>query len=552
MPTVKDRIFDVLRAHGSKAMFGNPGSTELPILNDFPQDFSYFLGLQEASVVAMATGYALLRDNASISNLHTTAGTGNAMGAIVTAMHAQAPLIITAGQQDRRMIRSEPFLWGKQVEFVKPYVKWSVEPHRSVDVPEAIERAYHISMTEPRGPVFVSIPMDGLDEECAPVEIRHVSYRVSPDREEIVEVASLLSRGSNVALLVGEEVDASGAMNEAVELAERLEADVFLSPLCHRWGFPSRHPLFRGRLPPAMGLLSSRLEAYDTVLVVGAPVFLYYPYVPGKVIKEKTQVIQLTCDASAASRALTGLSVLGNVKLGLELLLKEIASLAQPKSEKPRRTKPASSSDLSLGSKLVEDEGKDSSTVASRLPDARAVHEQLARSLSDDVVIFEEDPSSEVYFRGKITRHKSHFTTASGGLGFAMPAAVGAALALDEEGEGKRRPVICIVGEGSAQYSIQALWSARQYKARVTFIVFNNSEYAILKSFGMLLGVKNVPGLDIPGIDFEGLARGYGVGYTKVETAEELAKIVKDEISSQRGPSLLEIAVSKEVLPLLG
>ena len=189
LTSVRERIFQVLKAHGLFVVFGNPGSTEMPFLENFHGDFSYILGLHEASVVAMAVGYSFLTDKPAVVNLHTAAGTGNAMGAIVTAWHAQAPLIITAGQQDRRHIRTEPRLWGRQVEFVKPYVKWSVEPQRSIDVPEAIERAYHIAMSEPKGPVFVSIPMDGLEEECPTVEIRSVSYRTAPDKSAIEEIA---------------------------------------------------------------------------------------------------------------------------------------------------------------------------------------------------------------------------------------------------------------------------------------------------------------------------------------------------------------------------
>ncbi len=177
MTSVRERIFQVLKAHDLSVIFGNPGSTELPLLENFHGDYSYILGLQEASVVAMAVGYSYLIENAAVVNLHTAAGLGNAMGAIVTAWHSRAPLIITAGQQDRRQIYTEPYLWGRQQEFVLPYVKWSIEPHRSVDVPQAIERAYHIAMSEPKGPVFVSIPMDGMEDECPPIKTRKVELQ---------------------------------------------------------------------------------------------------------------------------------------------------------------------------------------------------------------------------------------------------------------------------------------------------------------------------------------------------------------------------------------
>jgi benzoylformate decarboxylase len=525
MATVKDRIYEILRAHGLNVIFGNPGSTELPFLQEYPGDFSYILGLQEASVVAMATGYSLVTDNAAVVNLHTTAGTGNAMGAIVTAWHERAPIIITAGQQDRRIIPTEPFLWGRQAEFVKPYVKWSIEPHRAVDVPFTIERAYHVAMSEPRGPVFVSIPMDGLGEECPPLEARRVSYRTAPDPGQISELRTTLLEGKRIAIVAGEEVDESGAIGELVTLAEKLAADVFLTPISYRWSFPSNHRLFRGRLPPAAGPLAQRLAPYDTVFVVGAPIFLYYPYVPGEAIKHGTKVLQLTCDSSMSSRALVGRSYVGNVKLGLEEILKQGVG---------ERT----------GAPPPEKRGETTRAEPTRPPSPRYVHEQLAEALPENVVIFEEDPSTEVHFQAKILTGGSYFATASGGLGFAMPAAVGAALAT-------KRPVVALLGEGSAQYSIQSLWSSAHYGAAVTFIIFNNSEYAILKSFGQLLRVKNVPGLDIPGIDFEGLAKGYGVAYRKITEPDQIVSVVKEATRSGK-PSVVEIPVDPSVTPLLG
>jgi benzoylformate decarboxylase len=525
MTTVRERIFEVLRNHKLTTVFGNPGSTELPFLADFPKDFSYILGLHEGTVVGMATGYSLLTDAPAVVNLHTTAGTGNAMGAIVTAWHGQVPLIITAGQQDRRQSRMEPFLWGRQVDFVKPYVKWSNEPNLSVDVPEAIERGYHLASTDPKGPVFISIPMDGLHADCPPVEIRSVSHRVAPDPDAIAEVARIISRSSKIAIIAGEQVDASGATSDLVKLAEKLRAPVFLSPLSYRWSFPSTHELFRGGLPPAMKPLGEALSPYDTVLVVGGAVFMYYPYVPGPAIKEGTRVVQLTNDPGQASRAVTGMSVIGDVSFGIRQLLHQV----EPKE----------------GVAPPRNPNRGSVVQPSTPPEAEYVHQQLAEAIPENTVMFTEDPSSERYFRANIVQPKSHFVTASGGLGFAMPAAVGAALA------GTSRPVVCILGEGSAQYCIQALWSASTYNAKVTFIVLNNSEYAILKSFGMFLNEKSVPGLDVPNIDFEGLCKGYGIGFKKVVEPTEIIRVVKEAITSQQS-SLIEIPIDRTVHPLIG
>jgi benzoylformate decarboxylase len=522
MTSVRERIFQVFKAHGLSVIFGNPGSTELPLLQNFPGSWSYILGLQEASVVAMAVGYSFQTDNASVVNLHTAAGVGNAMGAIVTAWHAQAPLIITAGQQDRRQIYTEPFLWGRQVDFVKPYVKWSIEPHRSIDVPFAIERAYHVAMSEPKGPVFVSIPMDGMDDECPPVETRKVSYRVEPDLEEIKEIAAAISGASNIALIAGEQVDATNSIPEIVRLAELLKSPVFLPPIPYRWSFPSRHELFRGPLPAAMKPIADLLSPFDLVLAIGASVFPYYPYVPGPVIAEKTRVIQITNDPQMASRAVTGTSVVGDVSLALKQLI-PLVELRENHATDVRRSRP-----------LVR-------TVP---PNSEYVENALAEGISSNAVIFHEAPTSERSSRFNIVQGKSHFLTASGGLGFAMPAAVGAAIAQTE------RPVVSIVGDGSAQYCIQSLWTAANYQAPVTFIVLNNSEYAILKSFGMMLHEEGLPGLDIPGIDFEGLAKGYGARFRRIADPDQITPAVREAIESRKA-SLIEIPIDRHVNPLM-
>jgi benzoylformate decarboxylase len=525
MSNVADRIFETLRAHGMTRMFGNPGSTELPLLARFPDDFTYVLGLQEATVTAMAMGYALSSDNAAVVNLHTTAGVGNAMGMITNAWHAQAPLLITAGQQDRRMIRTEPFLWGRQVQFVQPYVKWSVEPHRAVDVPEAIERGYHLAMTEPRGPVFISIPMDGLDHECPPVVPREVSYRTAPDAEAIARAAAVLQRGSRIAIVAGEQAEAALATDDLVALAERLQAAVFLAPEAYRHSFPEDHPLYQGPLPPAMKPLANRLSPYDTVLVVGAPVFLYYPYVPGAPVKPGTEVVQLTNDPSMASRALVGSSIIGNVALGLRMLLdlvKAGSRAAPPRWDLPAMSPPA----VPLKPGFVFGE--------------------LAKVLPAHAILCAEAPSWHQFLFEQVRLHdpRSFLATASGTLGFALPAAVGAAIARPD------RPVVAILGDGSVHYTVQGLWTAARYGVPVTFVILNNHEYAILKSFERFLHLEGAPGLDVPGVDFEGLARGYGLPYRHITAPDEVGPRLAEAFASGV-PNVVELEIDPFIPKLL-
>ena len=255
-PTVKQATFDLLRAFGIKTVFGNPGSTELPFLSDWPDDIDYVLGLQEASVVGMADGYAQATRNAGFVNLHSGAGVGNALGNIYTAHRNQTPLVITAGQQARSILPLQAFLYAERAsEFPRPYVKYSVEPARAEDVPAAIARAYYVAMQPPCGPTFVSIPIDDWTRPTQPVEARQVSREIGPDAEAMKTLVAALSASKRPALVVGPGVDRAGAVDLMVQVAEKAKAAVWVSPFSARCSFPERHPQFAGFLHASPGQL---------------------------------------------------------------------------------------------------------------------------------------------------------------------------------------------------------------------------------------------------------------------------------------------------------
>ena len=261
MTTVREATIDLLRSFGMTTVFGNPGSTELPFLKDFPDDFTYILGLHEATALGMAEGYAQGTGRAALVNLHTAPGLGNAMGALVTAYHNKTPLVVTAGQQDRRHVALEPLLSGKLVELAKPYVKRSHEPLRAEDVPGEIQRAYHTAMQHPRGPVFVSIPMDDWDAEAEPPEVREIFYASAPHPEGLRRVAEALREARSPALVTGSGVARTYTFENVLALAERLNAVVWRAPLSPLASFPEDHPLFRGQLPFAQRQLAERLSS---------------------------------------------------------------------------------------------------------------------------------------------------------------------------------------------------------------------------------------------------------------------------------------------------
>lgn len=260
--TVWAATYDLLRTLGLTTVFGNPGSTEQPFLKNFPSDFEYILALQEASSVAMADGFAQATGKPALVNLHTSAGTGNGMGNIMTAFQNKTPLIITAGQQTREMIVCDPLLTNRDETMLpKPYVKWAYEPKRAEDVPRAIMRAYALALQPPAGPVYVSIPLDDWDKTAlGTADVRTVSERIGPDPERLEEFADRINRAKSPVLVFGAEVEKAGAWKVGVALAEKLRVPVYRAPAAERACFPETHPLFQGELPAAIGPLSSRLQ----------------------------------------------------------------------------------------------------------------------------------------------------------------------------------------------------------------------------------------------------------------------------------------------------
>ncbi|MBD0271755.1 MAG: benzoylformate decarboxylase, partial [Acetobacteraceae bacterium] len=275
--TVRDAAVELLRGLGMTTVFGNPGSTEIPFLGEWPNSLRYVLGLQEASVVAMADGYARASGRAAFCNLHSAAGVGHALGNVFTAHRNNAPLVITAGQQARELLPHQPFLGATDAaQFPKPYVKWSVEPARAEDVPAAIAQAWRVAMQRPRGPAFVSIPADDWARAAAPAIARAAPSDPAPDPAALQGLAAALAAARRPVLVVGPEADEEGAGPAVVALAERLNAPAWASPFASRLCFPEDHRLFAGHLAAAPGEVAEALAGHDLVLVLGAPVFTFH------------------------------------------------------------------------------------------------------------------------------------------------------------------------------------------------------------------------------------------------------------------------------------
>jgi benzoylformate decarboxylase len=515
--TVRAAVYSLLREFGLTTVFGNPGSTELPMFRDFPADFRYVLGLQESVVVAMADGFAQAHGGAALVNLHSAIGVGHGLGSIFTAHKNQTPLVITAGQQARSILPFEPFLYSEQAaQLPKPYVKWSSEPARAADVPAAIARAHYVAMQPPRGPTFVSIPVDDWERTCAPLAARPVSRRIAGDPELLERAAAQLRNSRRPVIVVGASVARDDAWNETIALAEQHQAAVWVSPMSARNSFPERHALFAGFLPADRAKIVARLQGADLILALGAPVFTYHVEGNGPHIPEGAALVQLTDDPGAAAWCPVGTSIVTNLKLGIAALLGHVPVTARVRPAIPARA-----------SRVAPDSLTD-----------RYLMQQLAALRPSDSIIVEEAPSSRgpMHDYLPMLERETFHTCASGGLGFGLPASVGVALARPG------RKVIALLGDGSAMYSIQGLWSAAELRLPIAFIIVNNSSYRALEEFGRHFGIEALPGMRLPHLDFCGLARAQGVRSLHVERCADLDAALL-EVFAADVPMLLEVGV---------
>jgi benzoylformate decarboxylase len=445
------------------------------------------------------------------------------MGAIFNAQANKSPLLVTAGNQTRSLMTLQANLTNRDaVRMPHPLVKWSYEPPRAEDVPHALARAIHLASLAPRGPVFVSVPMDDWDASVDDRAVAHATGRSvsSGGAADVAELARRLGKASNPVLVVGPDVDAGGGWDACVALAEKQRLPVWATPAPGggRIGFPEDHPLFQGILPPAIGPVAETLSGHDLVLVVGSSVFPYYPNIPGPLLADGTSLVAVTSDPDEAARAPMGDALVGDVAATLAALVDALddsdreAPPVRPAPEEVELTDPMSPSTA-----------------------VRA----LASVFPEDGIVVLESPSATPAVRNQLRLSKpgSYYFGAGGGLGFGLAAALGVQLAQPE------RPVVCVVGEGSAQYAITAFWTAAAYRIPVTFLVLRNEEYSILKWFGMLENVSGAPGLDLPALDVSAVAAAYGVPSRRVSGRDELTEALRTAIGSG-GPELVEVQVA--------
>ncbi|MFY7835532.1 MAG: benzoylformate decarboxylase [Novosphingobium sp.] len=519
MPTVRHATVALLRELGMTTIFGNPGSTELPMFRDFPADFRYVMGLQESVVLGMADGFAQGARNAALVNLHSSAGTGHALGNLFTAWKNQTPLVVTAGQQARSILPYEPFLFAERpTEFPRPFVKWACEPARAQDVPAAIARAYHVAMEPPFGPTFVSIPIDDWDQPCDPHPARAIHARRVPESAAIAQCGAALAQARAPALVVGAGVARDGAWDAVIALAERHRAAVWVAPMSARCSFPEDHPLFAGFLTAGREAIVAALAPHDFVLALGGPMNLYHVEGQGPHMPEHTDVWLIGDNHVHAVWAPVGTAIVANCDAALAMLLEGPGPTVERTMPTPCPRLPR------LDGSVMTD---------------AFVLQQIAALRPRTSVIVEEAPSSRgaMHDRLPIVERDTFYTTASGGLGHGLPAAVGMALARPQD------KVIAVLGDGSAMYAIQGLHAAAQLGLPVSFVIIKNGRYEALHSFGRHFGMQSLVGTQFPELDFCALAQGHGVVARRAEDAAALNAALQWSFAAA-GPTLVEAVVA--------
>ena len=543
-------LLEILRTAGVRHLFGNPGTTELTLLDALPDSgLEYVVALQEAVAVSAADGYAQASGRLGVANVHVAPGVGNSMSILHNASRARSPLVLTAGQQDSRLLIDEPILAGDLVQMTEQYTKWSYEVRRAEEAPVALRRALKVAQTPPTGPVFLSLPMDLLTREIedrgeAPPAI---AARAHPEPDAVTRAAELLVAAEAPVIVAGDGVARARAIPELVALAELLGARVHGEPVARRTSFPGNHPLWRGGLFPTTAGVRRGLESADCVLIVGASAFTWLLHTPQEPLPRGLTVVQIDVDPWEIGKSLpVTLGIAADPAITVRACREAVAARMTDAHHEAARARAADVGRARM--RFVEGARAAAEADRDRVPISAAfLFHTLAGLVPDDVIIVDESASSLRHVLGHLpfATPDSFFGSRTGTLGWGMGAALGIQLAHPG------RKVVGTIGDGSVMYAPQALWTAARYRLPVTYVVPNNTSYAILKSGMLSLALDAAkrgifPGMDLvePEVDYVGLARALGVRAERVEKPGHLRDVLQSCLAHE-GPSLVDVAIDR-------
>jgi benzoylformate decarboxylase len=529
------RLIELAQSEGVDRVFGNPGTTELPFMDELARvpEFHYHLGLHEGTAVSMADGYARATRRPSFLNLHIAAGLAHGLANMLNARRARTPMVVTVGQQDRRHLIHDPMLGGDLLALAQGAFKDAVEVNQVEDLPTLIRRAFLLSQTPPTGPVMVSIPVDVLEEELDEPLPPRTEVRGLGVADGVEDLAEALLGAGAPAIVAGDGVGRAGAVDDLVGLAESLGATVFGEPMYDCVDFPATHPLSAGMLPPADALIQEKLSGHDVVFLVGSHAFSAHYYTDATPIPERTQVLQLDED-----RAELGRNYPAQVALhgGIGPTVRAITEIVSGRC-------PEAEARIEAASKVQAEAAPAPASNGGRM-DPTAAADALVAGLPDGTIMLEEAITTGLEVRRAFaaSRPGSYHHSVGGALGWALGAGIGVKMARPED------PVVSVVGDGTAMYTIQGLWSAAHYDVPLVLVVMNNREYAACKrgvDRVVAGGGDSYVGMDLtdPEIDFIGLARSLGVEARSADSTDNLSSAVSEALASGT-PTLIDAAVA--------
>ena len=552
----KRAFLDLLKQEGVEVMFGNPGTTELPLMDAFAteNELRYMLGLQEATVMAMADGYAQASGKLGVVNLHVAPGLGNAMGMLYDAQKAGTPILVTAGQHEQSFNTTEPILWADLPTIARPLVKWAAEVHRLEDLPRLVHRAVKTALAPPTGPVFLSLPGDILraDADIDLLAPTRVAPRLRGDRDAVEAAAKILASAESPLIMAGDAVAQSRAHAELVELAELLGAPVYTEFVPNTASFPSSHPLFRGSMVRLAPEVRKILDQHDVLFSVGGDLFTLSLPSPIDPMPRDITLIHLDVDAwELGKNYAPAVAILADPKGALP----DITAAVRERMTSGARARARER--LAATSKAIAAEREALKAKARALAGASPVQplallHGIAETLPEDAIVVEEAISSAPGIRQLIRSNdpQSYFGLRGGGIGWGLPATMGVKVALPE------RPVVGLIGDGSAMYTCQGLWTAAHYRIDAVFVILNNTSYRILKQRlhamrGLAEQADSYVGMELidPRIDFVGLARSLGIKAERAKTVHEATDLVAQGIKGG-GSLLIDVELDRAFKPM--
>ena len=552
----KRAFLELLKQEGVTMMFGNPGTTEVPLMDALAVDneMRYVLALQEAAVMAMADGYAQASGKLAVVNLHVAPGLGNAMGMLYDAQKAASPILVTAGQHEQTFNVTEPILWADLPTIARPLVKWSTEVHRLADLPRIVHRAAKTALAPPTGPVFLSLPGDILNGEAdldlmAPTR---VAPRTRGDRAAVEEAAARIAKAERPLIMAGDAVAHSRAHAELVEFAELIGAPVYAESVPSTASFPASHPLFRGAMVRLAHAVRAVLEQHDLLLSIGGDLFTWSLPSQTEPIPPGMPIVHLDVDPWELGKNYPEeVAILGDPKGTLP----DLTAAVRERLSSGARARAAERLEAAKKATLAERAALKAKAraAAGAVPvQPLALVEAIGELLPKDAVVIDEAVSSSGGLRQLVNSDdpQSFFGLGGGGIGWGLPATIGVKLALPE------RPVVGLIGDGSAMYTCQALWTAAHERIGAIFVIFNNTSYRILKQRvhalrGHAAQTDVYVAMDLidPAVDFVGLARSLGIEANRATTVAEATDLLKTAFADG-GPALIEVTLDRAFKPM--